>query len=156
MMPLNSQTQSDVFILRKLAILWLSGLYPNSFRGISYDWTIASSRAGPPQSSIQYLLSHFPVSCRLHNFIKQLLTSSSSSSSHVYPTPYPSFNNVFHKAVSTQNVTYQVSHPFIYFVQEIPLLIALYGAKTSTFRAVDQKHLESFEMWCWRRMKKIS
>jgi len=25
-----------------------------------------------------------------------------------------------------------------------------------TFRAVDQKHLESFEMWCWRRMEKIS
>jgi len=25
-----------------------------------------------------------------------------------------------------------------------------------TLRAVDQKHLESFEMWCWRRMKKIS
>ena len=24
------------------------------------------------------------------------------------------------------------------------------------FRAVDQKHLESFEMWCWRRMEKIS
>jgi hypothetical protein len=23
-------------------------------------------------------------------------------------------------------------------------------------RAVDQKHLESFEMWCWRRMEKIS
>jgi len=23
-------------------------------------------------------------------------------------------------------------------------------------RAVDQKHLESFEMWCWRRMVKIS
>jgi hypothetical protein len=23
-------------------------------------------------------------------------------------------------------------------------------------QAVDQKHLESFEMWCWRRMKKIS
>jgi hypothetical protein len=22
--------------------------------------------------------------------------------------------------------------------------------------AVDQKHLESFEMWCWRRIKKIS
>ena len=22
-------------------------------------------------------------------------------------------------------------------------------------RAVDQKHLESFEMWCWRRMEKI-
>jgi len=23
-------------------------------------------------------------------------------------------------------------------------------------RAVDQKQLESFEMWCWRRMEKIS
>jgi hypothetical protein len=34
--------------------------------------------------------------------------------------------------------------------------IALYGAETWTFWAVDQKHLESFEMWCWRRMEKIS
>jgi hypothetical protein len=33
--------------------------------------------------------------------------------------------------------------------------IALYGAETWTLRAVDQKHLESFEM-CWRRMEKIS
>jgi hypothetical protein len=32
----------------------------------------------------------------------------------------------------------------------------LYGAETWTLRAVDQKHLESFEMWCWRRMEKIS
>jgi hypothetical protein len=34
--------------------------------------------------------------------------------------------------------------------------IALYGAKIWTLRGVDQKQLESFEMWCWRRMKKIS
>jgi hypothetical protein len=33
--------------------------------------------------------------------------------------------------------------------------IALYGAETWTLRAVDQKHLESFEMW-WRRMEKFS
>jgi len=33
---------------------------------------------------------------------------------------------------------------------------ALYGAETWTLRAVDQKHLVSFEMWCWRRMEKIS
>ena len=33
--------------------------------------------------------------------------------------------------------------------------IALYGAETWTLRAVD-KHLESFEMWCCRRMEKIS
>jgi hypothetical protein len=32
----------------------------------------------------------------------------------------------------------------------------LYGAETWTIRAVDQKHLESFEMWYWRRMEKIS
>jgi hypothetical protein len=34
--------------------------------------------------------------------------------------------------------------------------MALYGAETWTLRAVDQKHLESFEMWRWRRMEKIS
>ena len=34
--------------------------------------------------------------------------------------------------------------------------IALYGAETWTLRAMDQKHLESFEMWCWRRMERIS
>jgi len=34
--------------------------------------------------------------------------------------------------------------------------IPLYVAETWTLRAVDQKHLESFEMWCWRRMEKIS
>jgi len=34
--------------------------------------------------------------------------------------------------------------------------IALYGAETWTLRAVNQKHLECFEMWCWKRMEKIS
>ena len=34
--------------------------------------------------------------------------------------------------------------------------IALYGAETWTLRVVDQKHRESFEIWCWRRMEKIS
>ena len=34
--------------------------------------------------------------------------------------------------------------------------IALYGAETWTLRAVDQKFLESFEMWCWRSTGKIS
>jgi hypothetical protein len=32
----------------------------------------------------------------------------------------------------------------------------LYGVETWTLRAVDQKHLERFETWCWRRMEKIS
>jgi len=34
--------------------------------------------------------------------------------------------------------------------------IALYGAETWTVRTVDQKQLESFEIWCWRWMEKIS
>jgi len=34
--------------------------------------------------------------------------------------------------------------------------IALYGAETWTFWATDQKRQESFEMWCWRRMEKVS
>ena len=34
--------------------------------------------------------------------------------------------------------------------------MALYGAETWTLRAADQKYLDSFEMWCWRRMEKIS
>jgi hypothetical protein len=34
--------------------------------------------------------------------------------------------------------------------------IVLYGAETWALRAVDQKHLESFKKWCWRRMEKIS
>jgi hypothetical protein len=33
--------------------------------------------------------------------------------------------------------------------------ITLYGPETWTLRKVD-KYLESFEMWCWRRMEKIS
>jgi hypothetical protein len=34
--------------------------------------------------------------------------------------------------------------------------MCLYGAEIWTLRAVDQKHLERFETWCWRRVEKIS
>jgi hypothetical protein len=34
--------------------------------------------------------------------------------------------------------------------------IALYCAETWTLRAVDQKHLESSDTGCWRRMEKIN
>jgi len=30
------------------------------------------------------------------------------------------------------------------------------SAETWTLRVADQKYLDSFEMWCWRRMEKIS
>ena len=42
------------------------------------------------------------------------------------------------------NVSTKLVHRYI-------LSLALYGAETGT-RGVDQKYLESFEMWCWRRM----
>ena len=29
----------------------------------------------------------------------------------------------------------------------------MFGAVTWTLRIVDQKYMESFEMWCWRRME---
>ena len=32
----------------------------------------------------------------------------------------------------------------------------IYDAETWTLQAVDQKHLERFEIWCWRKMEKIS
>jgi hypothetical protein len=32
----------------------------------------------------------------------------------------------------------------------------VYGAETWTVWTVNQKYLESFEMWCWRRMETIS
>jgi len=31
----------------------------------------------------------------------------------------------------------------------------LYGAETWMLRIADQKYLEGFEMWCWRRMEKL-
>jgi hypothetical protein len=34
--------------------------------------------------------------------------------------------------------------------------MALYVAESWTFRKVNQKYVVSFEMWCWRRMDKIS
>ena len=32
---------------------------------------------------------------------------------------------------------------------------ALGSADRGTLRKVDEKYLESFEMWCWRRMEKV-
>ena len=34
--------------------------------------------------------------------------------------------------------------------------MAFYGAETWMLWTADQKYLESFETWCWRRMEKIS
>jgi hypothetical protein len=33
--------------------------------------------------------------------------------------------------------------------------MTLYGDETWTLRKADQKHLEGFEMWCWRKIEKM-
>ena len=33
--------------------------------------------------------------------------------------------------------------------------IATYGSEIWTLRKLERKYLESFEIWCWRRMEKI-
>jgi hypothetical protein len=38
---------------------------------------------------------------------------------------------------------------------DLNLSIALYDTETGTFRKLDQKYLESFEMWCGKRLEKI-
>jgi hypothetical protein len=32
----------------------------------------------------------------------------------------------------------------------------LYGGETRALRKVDQKYLRNFELWCWRRIEKIT
>ena len=49
-----------------------------------------------------------------------------------------------------------MSHDRHGYVNSSCYISALYGAETWTFRPADQKHLESFETWCWRRVEKIS
>ena len=56
--------------------------------------------------------------------IQQLLMSFPSSSCHFYPSTYLSFNNVFQKAVLTQDVTNPVNLSFLYCTQEIPCLLS--------------------------------
>jgi len=69
-----------------------------------------------------------------------------------------------HNSVTVQNRTHVYMHFFHHkdlgnhLLQLRPKVVKhpVYGAGTWTLRAVDQKHLERSEMWCWRRMEKIS
>ena len=47
---------------------------------------------------------------------------------------------------------------YLYIIPSIIFceLYIMFGAETWTLREADQKYLESFEMWCWTRMEKIS
>lgn len=43
-----------------------------------------------------------------------------------------------------------------HFIKSFVWSIALYGSETWTLRKFEKKRLEAFEMWCWRRLLKIS
>ena len=79
---------------------------------VSYDRSVASSKASSPAITIQCFLYQFPGVSHFLNVIRQLITSPSSSSSHFYPSLYLSFNNLFQKAVPTQNVTNPITFIF--------------------------------------------
>jgi len=44
---------------------------------------------------------------------------------------------------------------FKIYISNIVWSIALYGSETFTLRKLERKYLESFELWCWRRMENI-
>jgi len=59
------------------------------------------------------------------------------------------FNSAFKGLKSTVQVQcFSVKHNYA-------IIYAYNVAETWTLRAVNQKHLKSFEMWCCRRMEKI-
>ena len=59
------------------------------------------------------------------------------------------FNKIFFSSKVDLNLRRKVVKCYIWS-------IALYGAETWTLQWVDKKYVENFEMWCWRRMEKIS
>ena len=95
----------------------------HSFSILSDDRSKASSKTNPVHSAIQSFLLQMRVSSPVLKFIQQLLMSSFSSSCHFHLSLYLSFDNLFQKAVSTQDVSNQFSLLFSYFLQDIPLLI---------------------------------
>jgi hypothetical protein len=70
--------------------------------------------------------------------------------------------NPVNEALERQILSQLARKPHIYGTLEKKLVkcyiwsIALYDAETWTLRKLDQKYLETFEMWCWRRMENIS
>jgi hypothetical protein len=71
-------------------------------------------------SPIQRFLFLFPIS--ILKVIHWLLTSSSLSSRHLYPS-YLSFSNVFQKTVRTQDVINPISFSSFYCMYHIPLFL---------------------------------
>jgi hypothetical protein len=95
---------------------------------------------------------HTKKSCIICSYIHNVPTYQICSYIHNVPT--------YQICSYIHNVpTYQICS----YIHQVPMYqmcsyihMDLYGAETWTLRAVDQKHLESSEIWCWKRMEKIS
>ena len=70
-----------------------------SFYSLPYDRSTSSSVTSSTHSAIWCFLFQFSISSPFLKVIQQLLTSSSSSSGHFYPSLYLPFNSAFQKAV---------------------------------------------------------
>jgi len=82
-------------------LIFLAPTTIHSFRSLSYNRSITSSKASSPQSAICYFLFQFPIFFGFLRVILYLLASYSFSALHVYPSFYLLFSNVFQKTVST-------------------------------------------------------
>jgi hypothetical protein len=67
-----------------------ANIFMHSFCCLSCDTFIVTSKASSPLTAIQCFLFQFPATFRFINIVQQLLTSSSSSSSHFHPSTFPS------------------------------------------------------------------
>jgi hypothetical protein len=80
--------------------------------------------------------------------------------SHAKHTRETKFTYAITKAAINRQKTLFTGKLYLNLIQQLEKCynwrIALHGAESCTARKVDQKYLESFEIWCWRRMKKIS
>ena len=112
-----------MLILQQILIirLLLSGNVNNDSlsHSLSYDRCINSFKVSSPISAIYCFLFQVPVSFRFLKVFHQLFTSSFSSS-HTFYLP---FNNMFQKAVPTQDVSNQVALPSFYCVQDVQFLL---------------------------------
>ena len=92
---------------------------------------MASPKSSSPQSAVSFFLFQFPASSLSLNVVQLLPTSSSSSSCHLYPSLYLSFNNLFSKALATQDVTIHLA--FLLFIVCRIFLCSLTLRNTSLF-----------------------
>ena len=107
-----------------------------SFSNLSYDRSKASSKASCPHSAIYPRHIYIYIYMCIYIYI------------YIYNAAFNKKRTLFTSTLDLE-LRKKLLKCYIWST-------ALYGAETWMFRAVDQKHLESFEMWCWRRMEKIS